>query len=151
MPAIIDITGQRFGRLVVVSQQAGQRVLARCDCGAEKSIQKRHITRGLIVSCGCSKVRAHSAGLSSHALYPTWAQMRSRCSNPKHAKYHLYGGRGIRVCERWQNSFAAFLEDMGERPEGKTLDRKDVNGNYEPGNCRWATGSEQRNNRRETR
>ena len=78
------------------------------------------------------------------ATYQTWTNMRQRCSNPKRPDYKYYGGRGIKVCERWNNSFLAFIKDMGERPEGKTIDRyPNKDGNYEPGNCRWATAKEQ--------
>ena len=86
-----------------------------------------------------------------HELYPSWDGMRQRCSNPNSSHYALYGGRGIVVCARWQNSFAAFLKDMGERPEGMTLDRVENDGNYEPDNCRWATPTEQILNRRKNK
>src|SRR5206468_1663320 len=82
--------------------------------------------------------------------YRSWYAMKARCTNSNHTSYHHYGGRGITVCERWLNSFEAFLTDMGDRPEGTSLDRIDVNGNYEPSNCKWSTPSEQANNKRRT-
>jgi hypothetical protein len=80
--------------------------------------------------------------------YRSWVAMKTRCFNPARGDYHLYGGRGITVCKQWRQSFACFLADMGERPEGRTLDRLDPNGNYEPSNCRWATVEEQARNKR---
>ena len=158
MGKLINISGQRFGRLVVVkhmgSNQYRQSVwLCRCDCGNEKVITSNQLRTGHTRSCGCLltetiKTLHMTHGGTYHPLYQTWLGMKQRCSNPNHKDYNNYGGRGISVCERWKNDFGAFLHDLGERPGSNyTLDRIDVDGNYEPGNVRWATHKTQATNK----
>jgi hypothetical protein len=157
--------GQRFGRGVVMDpgarshKSAGARL--RCDCGAEYVASLWHLHHGYVRSCGCYardaftavRLLGHKAsrthGLSKHSLYGTWNAMLWRCENPGHEAYHRYGGRGIKVCERWHDVslFIADIERLiGPRPDGRTLDRIDSDGNYEPGNVRWATSEEQNRN-----
>jgi hypothetical protein len=150
-----DLLGQRFGRLVVVKQATsspkGARWLCRCRCGNTREIAASNLKRQR--SCGClarekSSKRNATHHMSRSPTYRSWCGMIQRCENPRAEGYELYGGAGIRVCKRWRESFEAFLADMGERPTGKSIDRfPKRNGNYEPGNCRWATPSEQAQNR----
>lgn len=153
------LAGQRFGRLLVGDQAdrsaTGEvRWHCRCDCGNETIVQGNNLKSGHIQSCGClgderRRENNRTHGLSKSRTYRSWRAMRRRCFDHKYREFHLYGGRGISVCERWNASFEAFLADMGERPQGTSIDRyPDVNGNYEPGNCRWATPLEQAHNKR---
>lgn len=148
--------GDRFGRLVVtqkvVSPGVWSRWIVTCDCGTEKMVQSSHLFAGNSLSCGClrdelSSKRNVKHGAVGTAEYSTWRSMKNRCGNSRSKDYPNYGGRGITVCERW-SLFENFFADMGVKPEGGSIDRIEVNGNYEPGNCKWATQKEQTENRR---
>ena len=138
--------------------------LVRCECGTERVVSLQGLKKGQATSCGCQRSeRARRLGFAcrkhGHTKpgnpspeYRSWIAMKTRCNNPNHRHFDNYGGRGIRVCERWVRSFENFLADMGPRPSLQySLDRIDSEGGYEPGNCRWATRSEQNRNRRKRR
>jgi len=155
MPAPVDLTGRRFGKLVVLKLGARRneaRVwICLCDCNTTTSVIGRNLGNGHTRSCGCARV--HHGEYAGDSLpspeLAAWRAMIARCSNPKNRVWHNYGGRGIRVCDRWSGSFKNFLSDMGRRPSDRhSIDRVNNDGNYEPSNCRWALAVEQSNNRR---
>ena len=153
--------GQRFGKLTILElfKQSGRKVAkCLCDCG-NTAVIKNYALGKKANSCGCLKkevtakektVHGQTSNRKKSRTYNSWAAMRNRCNWKSYYLYKDYGGRGIKVCDRW-NSFEKFLEDMGERPLDKTLDRIDVNGNYEPSNCKWSDIYEQSRNKRNSK
>ena len=158
-----DLTGNRFGRLTVLSvhhRLHPQTWRCRCDCGVATTVLRRDLQQGRTRSCGCLRREASRARALKHGhvpevagirtpspTYNSWQAMIQRCHNPNSYKYPEYGQRGIIVCRRWRK-FVNFLADMGERPKGTTLDRKDSTKGYFKENCRWATSKQQTKNRR---
>lgn len=171
----ISYIGKRFGRLVVVERVEdvinpnGKRTIqykCKCDCGKEKIIRKCHLSNGSIISCGCfhkeqlGQMRRTHGFSHKERLYSVWLNMKDRCYNPKNNHYNSYGGRGITVCDEWNNDYLCFRkwcrengyfeEIMGSGRNNITIDRIDVNGNYEPSNCRFLTNRDNCLNKRDT-
>lgn len=156
--------GQKFGRLIVTGKAPSNRhghsmAACVCECGNSLAVRTTSLATGNTRSCGClftevaKTIRLKHGDKLERAVAPeyrAWTNMITRCTNPKHNRWQHYGGRGISICERWRHSYEAFLADVGRRPSpGHSIDRyPDMDGNYEPGNVRWATGHEQRMNQR---
>ncbi len=161
MPGLVDLTGRRFGRLIVIrrvnnGKSKNRRWLCLCDCGNEKIIYGSSLPSGRTKSCGClqkelvrKRFTKHGHSKNKLRTYNIWKSMNQRCVNPRNKEYHNYGGRGIRVCQRWKQSFAHFLEDIGDPPTDRhQIDRIDNDQGYCQNNCRWVTPKQQQRHRR---
>lgn len=160
---LTDLTGHRFGRLTVICRAENKGTatqwLCVCDCGTRRPFRATNLQKGHTQSCGClhreragiagrfSKKHGHHINGKPSPEYIVWTAMKARCTYSNHISFKYYGGRGIKVCARWLDNFSNFLADMGARPAGSSLDRINPDGDYEPGNCRWATSREQARNK----
>ncbi len=156
----LEIVGERYGKLVALRRGSKNKYgrfnwYFRCDCGSEIELDANQARSGNTQSCGCYHAESLTLHKTTHGFakkgqlrseYRIWTLMKDRCSNPKSPNFSRYGGRGIKVCERWQ-TFENFYSDMGLRPEGCSIDRINNDGNYEPVNCKWATNKQQANNK----
>jgi hypothetical protein len=159
VPRFKDLTGKRFGKLTVtgfspIAKNRRAHFYCTCDCGTVKVIRGTSLSSGNTRSCGCMSVRSGRRnglkhGMTNSPEYHSWENMKARCLNKAKDGYRNYGGRGIVICKRWLHSFESFFADMGCKPSSEfSIDRINNDGNYEPGNCRWATPKQQKNNRR---
>lgn len=162
-----DLAGKTFGFLKVLRRAPGRPEhhkqvawVCRCVCGAKHESTSRELRSGHTKSCGCQKSslcrgahtqHGHAARRTMGLEYRVWIEMKQRCYNPKANRYYTHGARGIRVCKRWLHSFENFLADMGPKPRGLSLERRNNSGHYEPGNCYWATRKQQGRNKRNNR
>ncbi len=152
----VEMAGRTYGHLTVVKRDGANKLqqarwLCTCVCGKSVTALGAKLRNGSTTSCGCMKGKANRThGQRGTPTHNTWCAMKQRCNYAQSKQYPAYGGRGITVCARWNDSFENFLADMGERPKGMTIDRIDSDGNYEPKNCRWATDPDQQRNRRST-
>lgn len=166
MGDVPDLTSKRFGKCLALHrlQIPGRaRWMCLCDCGKMFEAAAYNLKRGSTKSCGCLRRAMGVARLKhepKHGFksrknplpeYAVWVMMKQRCLNVRCKDYRYYGGRGVKVCQQWSDSFVAFLNDMGRRPKGMTLERKDTDGDYTPDNCCWASWKAQQNNRRNSR
>lgn len=158
MNTAVDISEEPFDELIVIKMLPGRKCLCRCKCGSTTVKWTSNVTTGRSKSCGCDRAAAignsnRTHGDTESTEYKSWCGMIERCYNPNHKKFYLWGGRGISVCGRWRHSYENFLADVGRKPSpSHSIDRyPNTDGNYEPGNTRWANPKEQARNRRRQR
>lgn len=163
MPVALDIAGQKFGRLTALTREhertTGGKIKWKCicECGKEVVVPASALKLGNTTSCGCKRTDTIREVCTTHGMcdspeYQIWAAMKARCSYERHKDFHSYGGRGIKVCDRWTGSFEAFYQDMGPRPTpAHSIERREVDANYSPDNCYWATALQQARNKTNTR